>query len=222
LNGTNTTFVLTHSPDPASSLILFRNGLRMAPAVDYTLSGSTITFFVASTPQSGDQLLANYRFGDPANPLGTLTGSQVVCSSVGGVTSSTAITQLGTCTIPAGVLGSGDRLEVRFQLAHTGTSSGFSGEVRVGTSTTVVARSAIASESRMSGQTDFSIFGTDQLWDSRTYGTTLTIAATTGASSEDTSQALTVSFRGQMASSSADSLALRNFMVIRYPAQNNP
>jgi len=74
----------------------------------------------------------------------------------------------------------------------------------------------------MSGQTDFSIFGTDQLWDSRTYGTTLTIAATTGASSEDTSQALTISFRGQMASSSADSLALRNFMVIRYPAQNNP
>jgi hypothetical protein len=222
VNGANTTFVLTHAPDPSSSLALFRNGLRMAPAVDYSLSGNTITFFVASTPQTGDQLLANYRYGDPSNPLGTLTGSQVVCSGVGGVTSSAAITQLGTCTIPAGVLGSGDRLEVRFQLAHTGTSAGFSGEVRIGSSTTVVARSATASEARMSGETDFSIFGTDQLWDSRSWGTTLAIAATTGTSSEDTSQALTVSFRGQLASSSADSLALRNFTVIRYPAQVNP
>ncbi len=222
LNGTNTTFVLTHTPDPASSLTVFRNGLRMAAGVDYTLSANTITFFVASVPQTGDQLLANYRYGDPANPLGTLTGTQVVCSGVGGVTSSTAITQLGTCTIPAGVLGSGDRLEVRFQMAHTGTSVGFSGEVRIGSSTTVVARSAGASESRLSGQTDFSIFGTDQLWDSETFGTTLTLSATTGSAVEDTSQALTVSFRGQMASSSSDSLALRNFTVIRYPAQSNP
>jgi hypothetical protein len=222
INSSNTTFVLTHAPDPASSLTLFRNGLRMAPAVDYSLSGSTITFFVASTPQTGDQLLANYRYGDPANPLGTLTGAQVVCSGVGGATSSTSITQLATCTIPAGVLSSGDRLEVRFQLAHTGTSVGFSGEVRVGSSTTVIARSAAANESRLSGMTDFSIFGTDQLWDSRTWGTTLASTTTTGTSSEDTSQALTVSFRGQIASSSTDSLALRNFTVIRYPAQTNP
>lgn len=221
INGSNTTFGLAHAPDPVGSLTLYRNGLRMSSGVDYTLTGNAITFFVTSTPQAGDHLAANYRYADPSNPLGTLTGSQVVCSGVGGVTSSTSLTQLGTCTVPAGVLGSGDRIEVRFQMAHTGTESGFSGEVRIG-SATVVARSASSSESRLTGQTDFSVFGTNQLWDSQTHGTTLSLSTTTGSAVEDTSQAVTVSFRGQLTSSSADSLALRNFTVIRYPAQSNP
>ncbi|MEO5923612.1 MAG: hypothetical protein ABIR70_07275 [Bryobacteraceae bacterium] len=221
VNGSNTSFVLAHAPDPASSLTVFRNGLRMSAGVDYTLSTNTITFYVASTPQSGDQLVANYRYGDPGNPLGTLTGAQVVCSGVGATTSATTITQLGTCTIAAGVLGSGDRLEVRFQMAHTGSALGFSSEVRIGT-TTVVARSGGASETRMTGQTDFSIFGTDQLWDSTTWGTALALTATTGGASEDTSQALTVHFLGQMAATTTDSISLRNFTVIRYPAQVNP
>jgi hypothetical protein len=221
INSSNTTFVLTHAPDPVGSLNLFRNGLRLSPAVDYTLTGSTVTFFVASTPQTGDQLVANYRYGDPGNPLGTLTGSQVVCSGTGGSTASATITQLATCTIPAGVLGSGDRLEVRMQMTHTGTATGFSGEVRVG-ATTVVTRSAPASEARLSSQTDYSIFGTDQLWDSTTWGIGLALAATAGTATEDTSQAVTVSFRGQMAGVTADTIALRNFTVIRYPAQVNP
>lgn len=221
INSSNTTFLLTHAPDPSSSLALFRNGLRMAAGVDYTLSSNIITFFVASTPQTGDQLRADYRYGDPGNPLGTLAGSQVVCSSVGGTTSSATLTQLASCTIPAGVLGSGDRLEIRFQMAHTGTSVGFSSEVRIGT-TTLVSRSAGASDARLTGETDFSIFGTSQLWDSQTWGTVLPLATSSGTSTEDTSQALTVSFRGQMASTTSDAISLRNYMVIRYPAQVNP
>lgn len=221
INGSNTSFLLTYAPAPVGSLTLFRNGLRMALGVDYTISGNTLTFFVASTPQAGDQLRASYRYADPSNPLGTLTSPQVICSNVGGTTSASTITQLATCTIPAGLLGSGDRLEARFQMAHTGTGVGFSGEVRVGT-TTVVARSAAASEGRLTGQSDFSIYGTSQVWDSQTWGTALTLANTTGISSEDTSQALTVSFRGQMVSTTTESVSLRNFMLIRYPAQANP
>jgi hypothetical protein len=222
INSSNTTFVLAHAPDPAGSLTLFRNGLRMAPGVDYSLASNTVTFFVASTPQTGDQLLANYRYGDPGNPLGSLTASQVVCSGVGGATSSATITQLATCTIPAGVLGSGDRLEVRFQMLHTGTTVGFSGEVRIGT-TAVVARSAPAAETRLTGETDFSIFGTSQLWDSKTWGVGLALTTTAGTAAEDTSQSLTVTFRGQMASAGGgESIALRNFTVLRYPAQLNP
>jgi hypothetical protein len=221
INSSNTTFVLAHAPDPASSLTLFRNGLRMAVGVDYTLSSNTLTFFIASAPQTGDQLAANYRYADPGNPLGTLAASQVVCSGVGGTTSSATPTQLATCTVPAGVLGSGDRLEIRFQMAHAGSAQGFSSEVRVG-STAVVARFASAGESRLSGTTDFSIAGTTQLWDSNTWGTVMSLAITAGSAAEDTSQSLTVSFRGQLAATSADSLALRNFTVIRYPAQVNP
>jgi len=221
INSSNTTFLLTHTPDPASSLTLYRNGLRMTSGVDYSLAINTITFFIASTPQTGDQLVANYRYGDPGNPLGTLTGSQVVCSGVGGTTSAATTTQLASCTIPAGILGSGDRLEIRFQMTHTGTLVGFSGEVRVG-STTVASRSAAAGETRLTGETDFSIYGTDQLWDSKTWGTALSLLNTAGTSAEDTSQVVSVSFRGQMEGATSESVSLRNFTVIRYPAQVNP
>ncbi len=220
INGSNLTFVLAHTPDPAGSLSLFRNGLRMAPGVDYLLASNTITFFTASRPQTGDQLAANYRY-DPVGPSGAPLSSQVLCSSAGGFTSSTTITQLATCTIAAGVLGSGDRLEVRFQMVHAGSTQGFSGEVRVGT-TTVVARSGDASESRLSGTTDFSLYGANQVWDSSTWGATAAVVYTSGSAAEDTSQALTVSFRGQLASATTDSLSLRNFTVLRYPAQVNP
>ncbi len=221
VNSSNRTFTLTHAPSPSGSLTVFRNGLKMSEGVDYTLSSSTITFFFASTPQTGDQLTANYRYGDPSNPLGTLAASQVVCSNVGATTSATTITQLGSCTVPAGILNSGDRLEIRVQYSHTGSASGFSGEIRLG-STTLVARTMASSETRLTGTSDWSIFGTDQLWDSQTWGTTAILTLTSGAGTEDTSQAIPIQFRGQLTTGGGDSVSLRNFAVIRYPAQANP
>lgn len=221
INGSNRTFTLANTPSPSGSLALFRNGLRMAPGVDYTLSGSTMTFFVASTPQTGDQLTASYRYADATNPLGTLASSQVICSGVGATTSAASITQLGSCTIPAGFLGSGDRLEIRIQWAHTGNASGFSGEVRIG-NTVVVARSLPSSETRLTAETDSSLSGSTQTWDTESWGTTAVLQLTSGNGSEDTSQALPILFRGQLTSASGDSVSLRNFTVLRYPAQANP
>ncbi len=48
INGTNTIYLLAHAPNPAGSLTLFRNGLRMAPGIDYTLALNTVTFFISS------------------------------------------------------------------------------------------------------------------------------------------------------------------------------
>jgi hypothetical protein len=221
INGANATFLLAHAPNPPGSLQLFRNGLRMAQGADYTLSGNTITFFVASRPQTGDQLVANYRYADPGNPLGTLASSQVVCSGVGASTGSQTLTQLASCTVPAGVLGTGDRLEIRFQMEHTGAAAGFAAEVRVGTAV-VVARSAPSTETRISGRTDFGLHGAGQLWDTQTWGTASSWTVTAGSAAEDVSQALTVSFRGQLTGAGSDSVAVRNFTVIRHPAQLNP
>jgi len=61
VNGSNTVFTLANTPNPASSLRLYRNGLAMKPGVDYNLSTNTITFLSASTPQGGDVLIAFYR-----------------------------------------------------------------------------------------------------------------------------------------------------------------
>jgi hypothetical protein len=61
INGTTLVFTLASAPNPANSLRLFRNGLLLSPAVDYTLSGSSITFTNVTTPRSGDSLAAYYR-----------------------------------------------------------------------------------------------------------------------------------------------------------------
>ena len=60
-NGVNTTFSLSQTPTPSTSLALYRNGLRMSPSVDYTLSSAVITFLAASTPQTSDTLICSYR-----------------------------------------------------------------------------------------------------------------------------------------------------------------
>ncbi len=221
INGSNTVFTLGHVPSPATSLQLYRNGLRMRVDSDFQLNGSTITFFVASTPQAGDLLVANYRYADPLNPLSTLAAAQVVCSAVGGSTSSNIMAQLGSCTIPAGVLGSGDRVEIRYTFGHTGSATGFTGEVRVG-NTTVVSRTAGSTDSLFTGKTEFPLYSGAQAWSTESWGTSLAFAVGAGSTAENTAQALTLTFRGQMSASTSDTLALRNFTVIRYPAQTNP
>jgi len=60
VNGTNVSFTLGSSPNPAASLRLYRNGMLVAGS-EYTLSGSSITFVAARTPQTGDSLTAYYR-----------------------------------------------------------------------------------------------------------------------------------------------------------------
>jgi hypothetical protein len=60
-NGSNATFTLANTPNPAGSVAVYRNGLRVALNIDYTLAGSTITFLPVALPQSGDTLVASYR-----------------------------------------------------------------------------------------------------------------------------------------------------------------
>jgi len=64
INGTNLTFTLAYTPNPVSSVKLYKNGLLLSQASsgDYTISGSTITFnSTATTPQTGDTLVVSYR-----------------------------------------------------------------------------------------------------------------------------------------------------------------
>jgi len=62
-NGTLASFTLANTPaGSGGTLHLYRNGLRQKTTLDYTISGNTITFTAVSVPQSGDTLLADYRF----------------------------------------------------------------------------------------------------------------------------------------------------------------
>lgn len=221
INGSNTSFTLAYAPSPAESLSLYRNGLMMDQGIDYTLSGNVITFLTASTPQSGDLLLASYRYANPSNPLGTLTSSQVICSSPGSSTSSATLTQLGSCTIPAGLLGTGDRIDIQFQYSHTGSSTPFTGAI-TWAGATVLSRSTVATETAMVGRMSFGINSGAQSWDAQSWGNSLSFAAGVGTTTADTTQTLTISFQGSMSTTTADTVTLSNFTVIRYPAQSNP
>jgi hypothetical protein len=221
ITGVNTAFTLAFTPSPAASLDLYLNGLLMKQGTDYTVSGTAITFITASIPQSGDLLVANYRYANPANPLGTLASSQVICSSAGASTSSPALTQLGSCTIPAGLLGTGDRIEVQFQFAHSGTATGFTGTILWGAAT-VLSRVCIAGESAFVGRVTFGVNSGVQSWDAQSWGSSLSLASSVGSATANIALNVTISLSGQMAASTADSVGLSNFTVIRYPAQVNP
>jgi hypothetical protein len=74
INGSNTVFSLAQPPDPPGSLQIYRNGIMLKAGIDYTLSGTTVTFGALSVPQTGDLLLASYR----------LAGSGAVSGLAGG------------------------------------------------------------------------------------------------------------------------------------------
>lgn len=221
INGLNTTFTLANTPSPASSLLLYVNGLLMDQGLDYVISGATITFALSSVPQTGDVLLASYRYANPANPLGSLTAAQVVCSTVGTATSSSSSTALGTCTLPAGLLGAGDRVEVQFLFQHTGSTAGFTPQIVWG-GTPVLSRTASASDAAFAGKLEFSINAGAQPWSGESFGSVLPFGIVLGSANVNTGQNLTISFLGQMSTGTSDALVLSNYTVVRYPAQVNP
>lgn len=61
INGVNPTFTLAAAPGPSASLQVFRNGILQKSSVDYTVTGSTLTFLSGSVPQSGDTMQVWYR-----------------------------------------------------------------------------------------------------------------------------------------------------------------
>jgi hypothetical protein len=61
INGSNTSYTLAHTPSPAASLKIFKNGQELiAGGADYTLATATITMTTA--PATGDTLIAFYRY----------------------------------------------------------------------------------------------------------------------------------------------------------------
>jgi hypothetical protein len=221
VNGANTVFTLSFAPSPAASLQLIRNGLQMISGVDYLVTGNTVTFFVTSVPLTGDQLTASYRYANPNNPNSSLSAGQVVCSSAGFVNSTSTDSSLGTCTIPQGLLSAGDRLEIRFNYLHSGTTVGFSTTVRAG-GTTLVTRTGGALETAVAGSASFSLGTSGQIWNTQTWSSVPAQALSLGTAIEDITMPLTFDFRGNVTSTGADSINLVNFTVLRYPVQSNP
>ncbi len=219
VDGSNTVFGLMAIPAPATSLSLYRNGVLQEPSVDYTASGNTIQFAAASTPQPGDTLLASYRAangsGVVANSFAGFSSPQVICAGTGASINSSTLASLGTCSIPAGLLSQGDRIEIRFDYAHNGTAGGFSIETHWG-ATTIVHRDALASETLVAGRADAGVLASNAQLSSQTWGTSLAFMANAVVAGDAFASGLTIDFRGLVAAG-GDTLALTNFTVVRIP-----
>ena len=85
--GSNNVFTLSQVPTPTGSLELYRNGLKQASGVDYSLAGQSLVFTSVGTPQAGDVIQAYYRtsgtssassnFADSETPSGSITGTNL-------------------------------------------------------------------------------------------------------------------------------------------------
>jgi hypothetical protein len=219
LDGINATFTLLSAPG-GSSLKLLRNGLGLSAGVDYTLTGSTIQFNAGAVPQPQDTLLASYRV-DPAGNIGTITGTnlhttsaQVICSAGGKVNNRSAWASLGSCDIPAAALNSGDRIEIRFTFAHTGTASGFNVLLNWG-SQTVLTRQGGTQDTALAGQAEASINTAGAQVTVQSWGTVLGFLP--GIVAAPLQNGLKVDFQAAVAKETGDYVTLTNYTVLRYP-----
>ena len=216
VDGSNISFGLSAAPDPVSSLAVYRNGMLQKTGQDYNLTGSTVQFVAAATPQPGDTLLASFRTssGDDSSPA-AFSSPQVLCSGTGGTTNSASLANIGNCQIPGGLLLPGDRVEVRFDAAHQGTAGGYSIEVHWG-ATIMVHRDAALGDALVAGRADGSILQSGAQLSSQTWGAVLPFAAGVVSASDALTNGLTIGFYG-MTAQTADGVALTNFTVVRIP-----
>lgn len=211
VNGVNTIFALSDVPNPTSSLLLYRNGLLQKTGVDYTLSGSVITFLSGAVPQTGDILVGAYRItGSPsAYPL-------VLCSSAGTSTNQSSLVTLGTCTIAANVLRAGDRVEVQYHFTHEGTATSFEHQLLWG-ATTVQSVTRGATEAGSVGNYTFGAGTATMYWSGQSWGVSAAAAVAAGSLASAFDAPVTIDLRARMTGATADTVSLRNYTVVRYP-----
>jgi len=216
VDGSNTTFTLSATPNPATSLAVYRNGILQKVSQDFTATGNTVVFVAADAPQPGDTLLASYRVGGtssgaaPANPA-----PQVLCSGTGASTTGVSMASIGACAIPAGLLLAGDRVEIHFDLAHAGAVSGFTFEVDWA-ATPMLNRSGATSDSMVTGRADAAVLATGSQLSAQSWGTVLPFGASVAASTDAYAAGITINFQGRLAQA-GDTLTLANYTVVRMP-----
>jgi hypothetical protein len=170
----------------------------------------------AAVPQPGDTLLASYRVGAAGSGTPQMfPAPQVLCSGTGSATTGTALASIGACVIPAGLLAPGDRVTIAFDLAHQGSTSGFSFEVDWG-STAVIARTGAVADSLVTGRADAAILASGSQVSAQSWGTVLPFSATVAMAGDVYSNGITINFQGMLAQA-GDTLSLSSYTVVRVP-----
>ena len=121
-----------------------------------------------------------------------------------------------TATVcPSGVLLAGDRVEIHFDLAHTGTISGFTFEVDWA-ATTILNRTGATGDSLVSGRAEAAILASGSQLSAQSWGTVLAFSAGVAPSTDAYAGGIAINFQGMLAQT-GDTLTLANYTVIRVP-----
>jgi hypothetical protein len=122
---------------------------------------------------------------------------------------------VGTCAIPGGLLVAGDRVEILFDLQHTGNAGGYTFAVQWG-GTTVVQRAAAVGDAMVSGRAEAGIEASGAQLSQQTWGTVLTLGAGVVKATDAYASGITVSLEGMLAQA-GDTLTLGGYSVVRVP-----
>jgi hypothetical protein len=125
------------------------------------------------------------------------------------------MTSIGACSIPSGLLLAGDRVEIHFDVAHTGAASGFTFEVDWA-ATPILNRSGATSDALVSGRAEAAILASGSQLSSQSWGTALPFGASVAPSTDAYAAGITINFQGKLAQT-GDTLALANYTVVRVP-----
>jgi hypothetical protein len=136
---------------------------------------------------------------------------------MGTATSSTTLSSLGACTIPAGTLQPGDRVKIGFDYSHEGSLTGFTFAVNWG-NTVLLQRNGAVSDAFISGWAEAGANTSACQLSVQSWGTVLGLAAGVENAYDSLSYTILLAFQGQMAATTTDTVTLRNFSVVRYPA----
>lgn len=151
---------------------------------------------------------------------------QVLCSVGGGTTNSTTNATVGSCSIPQSFFDSGDRIEISLNFEHSGSASAFVTEIFIG-STSVFNRQFASADTFAFIKGSGGYYPTGVAFSSYSFGTAGSAAGSpmAGLSSNVTltpTTAAQITFRARLVTASSDIVALRNYTVVRFPAQFNP
>ena len=115
----------------------------------------------------------------------------------------------------------GDRVEIRFSLAHQGNSSTSEFFVYWG-ATVLVHRTPGTSDALIAGRAEAAVGTTGVQFDVETWGTLLAFLPGLGNAADPLSVPLKIDFQADLARAGSDSMALVNYTVLRYPAISHP
>lgn len=124
LDGLNNTFTLANTPNPGSSVAVYRNGLLLRQTGDFTVTGSAIAFVPGAIPQPADSLAVSYRIGVALPGVG-FVDAETPAGAVNGVNVSFSLTQTPAPPASLAVFRNGVRMMAGLDYTSSGNAITF-------------------------------------------------------------------------------------------------